>query len=400
MNNQHTLTCTRRLALAYMAGSLGQLTGCGGSSDVAGLSSGGTGSFSSGTVSGLGSIIVNGVRYNIDSAELRTSTDTLLLPSALKLGMVVAIESSPVIPATSSQSWPTATATRVTCLGGWVGPVASITRTAQQTTFELLGYTVEVLSNTLFSGDAQQFSELTAAHFVEVYGYLNTATGQILASRVDVSTQQPVQYKLTSLFGQIDLKKLSDLLQKSLLNQTLSDLLPPDVTNNSMVHVVIDPNASNANWSIANISNVASQLEPLSMEKNCKAEISGFVTTVTSSRDFTVNGIRVDAQSAQLTGDVSLGKQVKVQGRVDTQAFQIVATQVQEITLTQMAESSFEFYGEISNITLQTLMVKGETIYHSNSAAILALLQTPKISAKVTAYRDGAHWQLVDVTVM
>jgi Domain of unknown function (DUF5666) len=399
MTNQHTFICTRRLALAYMAGSLGQLTGCGGSSDVAGLSSGGTGSFSSGTVSGLGSIIVNGVRYNIDNAELRTSTDTLLLPSALQLGMVVAIESSPIIPATSSQSWPAATATRVTCLSGWVGPVASITRTAQQTTFELLGYTVEVLSNTLFSGDAEQFSELTTAHFVEVYGYLNTATGQILASRVDVSTQQPAQYKLTSLFGQIDLKKLSDLLQKSLLNQTLSGLLPPDVVDNLMVQVAIDPNASNANWSIANISKFASQLDTLSTASNYEAEIFGRVTTFTSLSSFTVNGIPVNAQSAQLTGDVSLGKQVKVQGRVDTQVFQIVATQVQEITLAQMAQSSFEFYGEISNITLQTLMVKGETIHHSNSATILALLQTPKISAKVRAYRDGARWQLVDVTI-
>ena len=56
-------TFTRRTLLLGLVGSVAELTGCGGGSDVAGLSSGGTGSFTSGTISGLGSIIVNGVRF-------------------------------------------------------------------------------------------------------------------------------------------------------------------------------------------------------------------------------------------------------------------------------------------------------------------------------------------------
>ncbi len=68
----------RRTLLLGMVGTMVQLSGCGGGgSDVAGLSSGGTGSFTSGTISGLGSIIVNGIRYDDTNANKISRDDDI-----------------------------------------------------------------------------------------------------------------------------------------------------------------------------------------------------------------------------------------------------------------------------------------------------------------------------------
>ena len=90
-------TLSRRTLLLGMVGSVAQLTGCGGGgSDVAGLSSGGTGSFTSGTISGLGSIIVNGIRYKDAAATKISRDDDIVFGGELKVGMVVSIQGSPV----------------------------------------------------------------------------------------------------------------------------------------------------------------------------------------------------------------------------------------------------------------------------------------------------------------
>ena len=82
---------SRRSVLLGITASLAELSGCGGggASSIAGLSSGGTGSFTSGVIMGLGSIIVNGIRYNNDSAQLISRDDGATLNSSLSLGMVV-----------------------------------------------------------------------------------------------------------------------------------------------------------------------------------------------------------------------------------------------------------------------------------------------------------------------
>lgn len=400
MNDLDTLRCTRRLALTCIAGLFGQMTGCGGSFDVAGLSNGGTGSFNTGTVTGLGSIIVNGVRYHIDDAQLLTSDGAPLSASALQLGMVVEVESAAITPATSSMGWPEAVATRVTGISGWVGPVGTISRASQQSTFELLGCTIEVLPNTLFSGTADQFSELTSGHFAEVYGYLNFATGQVLASRVNVSDQAPAQFKLNSLVEQVNLQKLSVLLKKQLTDESTAGAQLAQTLDALMVQIKIDPQANDNNWRITDIRAMASQLLEQAIPSNYEIEIFGGITDFSSADSFSVNGIPINAQSARITGTFALGKYAKVQGRIDTRLAQIIANTVQEITPTQMSETAYEFYGQISQVTSQTFVIKGQPIAHNNSAAILALAQLPQVLAKVTVFRDGAQWQLANVTVL
>nr|WP_315229383.1 DUF5666 domain-containing protein [uncultured Limnohabitans sp.] len=187
---------TRRTLLLGMVGTAVQLTSCGGGgSDVAGLSSGGTGSFTSGTISGLGSIIVNGIRYNDDAATLLSRDDGSSFGDTLKVGMVVSIQGSPVTAATTTNGTATATAYRISCGSEWQGPVANVSASS----FDMLGLTVDVLASTVFEGAATQLTDLTTAHFVEVHGYVDQTTGHLQATRVEVSATQPTQYKLSGM---------------------------------------------------------------------------------------------------------------------------------------------------------------------------------------------------------
>ena len=62
---------SRRSLLAGAAASVAaSLLGCGGGDGLAGVGTGGTGSFSSGPIRGFGSIVVNGVRYDEASAQV------------------------------------------------------------------------------------------------------------------------------------------------------------------------------------------------------------------------------------------------------------------------------------------------------------------------------------------
>ena len=164
MKEIEQVLCTRRAALLGMAGAIAEIAACGGGgTDVAGLSSGGTGSFTSGTISGFGSIIVNGIRYNNDAASLLPNDDSVSSVQSLQLGMVVNIEGSAVTPAATATGLPTATAYRITYGSEWVGPVSN----KGATSFEILGHTVDVLSTTFFGGMVQQYTDLTGAHFVD-----------------------------------------------------------------------------------------------------------------------------------------------------------------------------------------------------------------------------------------
>ena len=116
MQTPHSSTVPSRLqlwwrslaALALMAAiaACGGGGGGGGGSTVSGVNTGSTGSFTSGSISGFGSIIVNGVRFDDSAAAVKEEDGDDA--RELKLGMMVAINSS-VISAGS-----TATASTIT----------------------------------------------------------------------------------------------------------------------------------------------------------------------------------------------------------------------------------------------------------------------------------------------
>ena len=396
MKKIEQLLCTRRAALLGMAGAVAEMAACGGGgTGVAGLSSGGTGSFTSGTISGFGSIIVNGIRYNNDTASLLPNDDSVSSVQSLQLGMVVNIEGSAVTPAATATGLPTATAYRITYGSEWVGPVSK----KGPTSFEILGHTVDVLWTTFFGGAVQQYallSDLPGTHYVEVYGYVDQVNGRIQASRIEVSATQPTSYKLSGALTQINATSKTANLGLTAITWTDSAVLPSLVSNGDFVRVVLNPVDSGNVWTASSIKLLNSPLTRLSTDHDYEAEIHGSITAYQSSANFVVNGIPVNASAAQITGTLAVGVQVEVEGSI--RSGQLVATKVTIKTASEVETQEFEFYGVISNVTAQTFVVRGETFYYdANTANSSLLTRNPLPYVEVKARRANGRWQAIEI---
>jgi len=172
---------TRALALILLAA----LSSCGGGGgDVSNLASGigGTGKVASGSITGFGSIFVNGVEYSIDAAScsVNDSDVTGNCQANLSLGMVVTVE--------GEVSGTTGTATRVVFDANIEGPVDSLTTSADGLTrsFSVLGVNVTVDKvGTRFDDSFAGFSfgTLAEGNVVELSGFFD-AGGTLQATYI------------------------------------------------------------------------------------------------------------------------------------------------------------------------------------------------------------------------
>lgn len=385
--------CTRRVALLGIAGAVAELTGCGGGgADIAGLSSGGTGSFTSGTITGLGSIIVNGIRYNDDTARIAASDDTGGNHSELQLGMVVTIEGSTVTPAATATGLPTATAYSITYGSEWRGPVSNLAAS----TFEILGHTVDVLSTTLIDGVVNQYGLIQAGQYVEVYGYVDQIDGHIQASRIEVSNTQPGSYKLSGAITQIDRVRRTANLGRTPINWSPDSVLPSNTAENDFVRVQLNPTLSMGVWTATRIQLQGSPLVDLPDNQDYEAEVQGSITAYQSNASFVVSGIPVNAANARITGTLQVGVVVEVEGKI--RAGQLIASKVEVKSSARIESQEFEFYGVISNVTAQTFEVRGQTFdYDSQTENNYLLQRTPSPYVEVKANRRNGRWYAFEI---
>jgi hypothetical protein len=149
----------------------------GGAGTVAGVGIGGSGITSVGAVTAVGSITVNGVKFDTQGATV-TVDDTPGVESDLKVGLVTAITG------TLNSDRVTGTATRVEIDNELKGTLDSApTITAIGGTFTVFGQLVVVDANTIFS-NATGLADFIAGTPVEVSGFRD-ASGQVRATRVE-----------------------------------------------------------------------------------------------------------------------------------------------------------------------------------------------------------------------
>lgn len=388
---------TRRTLLLGMVGSVVELTGCGGGSDVAGLSSGGTGSFTSGTISGLGSIIVNGIRYNDDNASVisRDDDNNTAFGRALKVGMVVSIQGSSVTAAATANGTATAIASKISCGSEWQGPVSNIASSS----FDMLGLTVDVLASTVFEGAATQLAGLTTSHFVEVHGYVDQTTGHLQATYVEVSATQPSQYKLSGVVNNFSAVnrtfKLGSATQASnLISWDSNTRVPSSWSDGVFVRVKMSPSLL-----ATQIRLLTSPLAQLNASDERDAEIHGFISAYQSNASFTVNGISVDASNAFITGGtLALGVRVEIHGSVSNGV--LIATKVETPNNSDVASRKFEFHGTVSALdaNAQTFVLRGLTFQYNNSTNMPGVVLADGVRIEVKATRTSGAWVATQIS--
>jgi hypothetical protein len=353
MNRPHPDRSSRRwraLLLALI------LAGCGG-----GVDSGGTGSatFASGTITGFGSVIVGGVRFDDSQATVTDADGTSRSRDDLRLGMTTEIRGTAL--ATDATGTVVSTASSIAFGSDILGPIASIDVTAGR--LVALGQTVEINAATVFDAASVGggLSALSPGDLVEVYSLLDAATGRYTATRIERKAAT-VTYVLRGIVSQLDTTaKAFNIGSERISYAAFGSALPATLANGSIVRVRLRTAQVAGTWIVSALNDGV----PRPMDHD-EVRLEGRVTAFVSAIQFSVNGVQVDASALNPTG-VALGVRVEVEGT--SRAGVLVASKVEVKTDGEAEGQEFELHGLVAspNPAALSFVLRGVTVVYSTS---------------------------------
>ncbi len=349
---------------------------CGGGSDVAGID--GTGIAATGTITGFGSIYVNGIRFDVNSASVSVD-DAVATDQDLRLGMVVTVTG------TLNADGVTATADSVVYDGEVQGPLDNLLYDANGTTatFTVLGTTVVAESGiTIFESEDNSdpgfaFDTLAVGDIVEVSGYWD-ADGNLSATRVE--KKDPFSEDVEA--GEVEIKgyvanwdatartfDINGITVQVTDNTRLDDL--NEISDGIYVEVKGDYDAD-TNTVTANKVEAEDEGIP-GVSDGDDLSLEGIVSGYVSNADFTVNGQQVDASGARfepasLETSLADGIRVEVEGYLENGVLK--ATKVEG----RDASSEIEAFVESVDATAGTVTLS--VIPGSGSVTVIVDEQT------------------------
>lgn len=353
-----------------------------------GVDSGGTGAVAIGPIAGFGSIVVNGVRFDESGAAIRDEDGMPVSRDRLALGVMTEVDSS--APSLLSGVL-RATADVVRVSSEVIGSISAVDPVASSLT--VLGQTVLVTPATAFGpGLAGGLGSLAAGTVVEVHGRYDPANVRYTATRLELRPS-PANYKLRGPISAVD----SAHGRLTVRGQTIdySGVPSADVANVAVGKIVsarLQPVTAGGVWIASALPSGAVQLPD-----SDQATLEGRVSAWTSSRQFSINGIAVDASFARFPhgqAGVVLGARVLVEGR--SSAGVLRARTVDFEGDETAGNSLFELEGSIQAIDPLglTFRVRGVTVdysgpvlYESGSAANLAVGREVEVQGTLLA--DG-----------
>ena len=370
---------------------LAQLPGCGGSG---GVDSGGTGmdtpTLAIGPISGLGSIVVNGVHYDETSATVLDGDGQPLTAAALTLGSVTRVDA---LPATSTT---TATGTRLDAVARTIqvsevllGPVESVNTTTG--TARVLGQSVATNAGTVFEATlGSGLASLRVGDVVAVHGQIDRVGARVVATRIEPRAGA-TRYIVRGPVASLDRTTSRMTVGQLSINLSEAGTLPPALDAGAVVRVKLRTTASAGVWTATALS-----LDDQPLPDRPNIEVEGRVTAFTSAQRFSVDGVAVDASAAAFSGGaVALGKRVEVEGR--SSAGVIVARKVAVDDNDGAGDSAIELEGRITavNPAASTFVVRGTTVSYdantrfiSSTAADLVLNRMVSVKGRPAADRS------------
>ena len=292
------------------------LGACGGSAltQLANGGIGGTG-ISSGSITGFGSIFVNGVEYDVEQATFTRDGMVANGQGEYAVGEYVTVQG------TVNADGVTGTASSVVYSNALKGAVTAVSTDA--TTLEVLGQSVRTHALTVFSGFSQ-LSDLLSGSMVEVSG-IRDAQGVLVASNIRLLSKQYTDGDGLELKGVI--QSLDTNQQRLVLGNLTVDYAKASLQGfpNGVPEVgqFIEVHSQQA---LQGKLMIASTLEygkgSASFNSGDNVEIEGAITRFTSSSDFAVNGTDVTTQSSTVfdggaASDLGLNALVEVEGTIN-----------------------------------------------------------------------------------
>ncbi len=280
--------------------------GGGGGSHVADGGIEGTG-ISSGSITGFGSIFVNGVEFDTSGASI-TIDGISASESDLKLGMVVEVQ--------GTISGASGTVISVVAEDVVKGPVNSVA--ADGLSLVALGQTVLVDNTTIIDNNiaGQDIQNLNPGDLIEVHGLVKD-NGVIGATRIELKGEL-VEFRVKGF-----VENTSTVAKTFTIGALTVDYSAADTGNlaggNPVDGQLVEVKGQNTLGSGGEL--LATKVEPegLAVADAARAEVEGFVTSLVSTSDFVVGSQRVVTTGSTifaggLQGEIVVGLKVEVEG--------------------------------------------------------------------------------------
>lgn len=357
------------VAVALGLAACGGGGGGGGTGDTAAsgtpvLASATTGAFSQGTITGFGSIVVNGVRFDESTATITDDAGNRSTAAALGLGMRVEVDHGSIVTAGSATATATAGAVRFGSLV--LGKVSA--KDAAASSLTVLGQVVDVTPSTVFDSTLSAgLSAVAVGSLVEVHGVVDAATGHITATRVEAEASA-TGYKLRGTVAALDsTAKTFQIGGASISYAGLApSAVPSTLANGVTLRVQLATAQTGGLWVATSLGVKTGKPADLTT-----VQVRGAVSAFTSATAFSVDGLAVDASAATFpdgkTGLV-LGAAVEVKGAMANGV--LVATQVELETRHQDDDDRrWQLFGAITaaDATAKTVVVRGVTVTYGDA---------------------------------
>jgi hypothetical protein len=353
MNFPSPIARLRALALSLL------LAACGGGVETGGT--GATGTYVEGPITGFGSVIVAGIRFDDRTATVVGDDDQALNRGDLRLGMVVGVESDR--PIDDGSGGRQATATRLRLGGALVGPLQAIGLAEQR--LVVLGQVVRLTQATVFASVPGGVAGLTVGDVLEVHGFISpdTLLSDLVATRVERRPAVPANFRVRGIARDVSLATTPPTLRVGTQTFDLSASgVPAGLANGSVVRLVVGTSPVAGRWPVT-----SAVIETRRLDDRDGAEVEGLVTSFTSTSSFAVNGIPVDASTASFpdgTAGLGVGVRVEVEGRVVNGT--LVASRVELRSDDEALDEGIDLRGAISALdgTARTFVVRGFTWFY------------------------------------
>ena len=330
---------------------------CGGGGDagsgptnppIVGIDGGG---FSSGTITGFGSVIVNGVRFTTTSASITIDGRSGASETELKVGQVVEVRGR------FDSNGTTGTANTITFNDSTEGPVSAVDTVAG--TLVVLGQTVRVNGATVFDDRFANpsLAGITVGVVVEVSGFRNAAN-EIVATRIEPKTAGGT-FELTGAVSSLDTTNSRFNIGATVINYAGVTPTNGTLSNGGCAEA---KGTAFAGGALTATSVEVKSCTPTGAT-NDRAEVEGLISRFVSATDFDVGAQRVTTTGSTtyengVVGDLRLGIKVEAEGTLNA-AGVLTATKVQI-----KPDTSLRLLGTIDdlNAAAATLRVFGLTI--------------------------------------
>ncbi len=353
----------------------------------------GTGSFTSGAISGFGSVIVNGVRFDDSGAEVLDDNGQRHGRDDLKLGAQVEVEASSV-----DRQGGHGVATRIRFGSEIVGPVEAVNVAGQRLT--VLGQAVEVTARTVFDDNLPGgLGGLAAGAVVEVHAQFDAARGLYVASRIE-GESAPAAFKLRGLVAALDSVAHTFQIGAAVVQYGSATTVTPSLANGAKVRVLLQTTPVGGQWVATSVGS-----DERHVEDHGEAEAKGLITAWTSATSFSVDGLPVDASKATFPdgqAGVVLGAFVEVEGALVNGVLVATKVHLEDEEHEHEQGEDYELHGTISalNTDAKTFSLRGLTVAYGSDTVFRDLTEAQladgaKVEVKGNLSADGTR---VDAT--